>query len=118
MFKASGHLISISAGDTGIIRMPVEGAKLADKDRAVFTVKNKTGTIMIHKVIKPENAGEFVIPFVNADTEGMTPGNYEWDVRIVLNAKIGAGGDVVDGGTIATPFPPGQFTVCRVVGSV
>ena len=118
MFKVSGSMIQISAGDTGIIRMPVEGARLTDKDRAVLTVKDKNGRVMIRKVAKPENERDFVLPLVNADTESMAPGNYEWDIRIVLGAKIGAGGDVVDGDTVATPFPPGQFTVLKVVGSV
>lgn len=118
MFKVNGGLIQISAGDTGIIRMPVEGATLGDKDRAVLTVKDKNGKTLIRKVAKPESESEFVLPLVNADTENMTPGNYEWDIRIVLGAKIGSGGDVVDGDTIATPFPPGQFTVLKVVGSV
>lgn len=118
MFKASGQSIQISAGDTGVIRFDVEGARLTDKDRAVFTVKTRSGQTMIRKIIKPEKETEFMVPFVNVDTEQMEPGTYEWDIRIVLKAKLGANGDVVDGEIISTPYSPGQFTVLRVVGSV
>lgn len=118
MFKASGRGIQISAGDTGIIRFDIEGVTLTDKDRAVFTVKSRSGQTVIRKIIRPENETEVVVPLVNADTERMEPGVYEWDIRIVQNAKLGANGDVVDGSSVSTPYPPGQFTVMRTVGFV
>ena len=118
MFKASGSLIQISAGDTGIVRFDVEGTKLTEKDRAVFTAKTRSGQTVLRKIIKPEKEDEILLPFVNADTEKVTPGNYEWDIRIVLGAKFGAGGDVVDGDDVITPFLPGQFSVLRTVGNV
>ena len=118
MFKAGGNLIQISAGDTGIIRFDVEGVELTGHDRAVFTVKAKSGQVMIRKIIKPDKADCIMLPFINSDTEKMAPGVYEWDIRIVLKAKLGANGDVVDGEVISTPFAPGQFNVIRVVGSI
>jgi hypothetical protein len=118
MFKASGQSIQISAGDTGVIRFDVEGARLTDRDRGVFTVKTRSGETMIRKIIKPEKETEIMLPLVNSDTEKMQPGVYEWDIRVVLNAKFNASGDVVDGDSISTPYAPGQFTVMRVVGNV
>lgn len=118
MFLVNGRSIRISAGDTGVIRFEIEGPALGDKDRGVFTVKNQKGDVMIKKIIAPEKPDEICVPFVNSDTEKMAPGTYEWDIRVVFGAKMGAGGDVVDGENVVTPYAPGQFSVMKVVGSV
>ena len=118
MFNVSGLSIQISAGDTGVIRFEIEGTSLTEKDRGVFTVKNRNGMIMIKKIIQPERKNEICVPFVNGDTEHLTPGVYEWDMRIAIKAKIAENGDVVDGESVVTPYLPARFTVLKVVGNV
>ena len=118
MFQANNRVILLSRGDTGILRFAVEGVSLTERDRAVFTVKNSRGVVMIRKIVQPDKPDEIRIPLVNSDTENILAGSYEWDIRVVIEAKLAANGDVVDGSAVATPYPPGIFRIVKVVGSV
>ena len=117
MFKVCGRTIQVSQGDTGVLHFDVEDMPLGKRDRAVFTVKKRTGGVIMRKIAAPEG-NVFRIPFVNADTQSWKPDTYEWDLRIVLDPVYGAGGDVTDGREVITPFPPGALMVMKVVGSV
>lgn len=118
MFKANNRMIMLSQGDTGILRFEVKGTSLTSKDRAVLTVKNGKGATVIRKIAQPQKFDEIMIPFVNGDTENLPVGSYEWDIRVVIDAKFDNKGDVVDGQAIVTPYPPGVLTIVKVVGSV
>ncbi|MBQ7785978.1 MAG: hypothetical protein IJ381_07525 [Clostridia bacterium] len=118
MFKAGGRTIMISAGDTGILRFSVDGVSLTGKDRAVFTIRRKNGgSVIMQKVMEPLDEHTFMMAFVNEDTQNIKTDGYEWDIRIVLDAQM-AGGSVVDGREVITPFQPGNFQVMKVVGTV
>ena len=117
MFELYGRTIRLSRGDTGVIPFRVEGVTLTDSDRAVFTVKSRSGQVILQKVLAPD--GElFYMPFVNDETDDMKPGVYEWDLRVVLGAQLNSKGAVTDGREVITPWPPSKFEVSKVVGDV
>lgn len=95
----------------------MEGVTLTDEDRAVFTIKRKTGATLIQKIVMPED-GVFYVPFTNDETDGWKPGQYEWDLRIVLGAVTNALGEVTDGREVITPWAPNTLEVVKVVGEV
>ena len=117
MFRVRGRTIEVSAGDTGVIRFAAEGAALTQADRAVFTVKKRSGETVIEKIAVPQG-NEIRIPFVNADTEHLRADTYLWDIRYVLDAKMDEKGAVTDGREVITPMLPGAMHVMKVVGSI
>ena len=117
MFEVNGRMIRISRGDTGMITFDTDGFVLSEADRAVFTIKRRTGGMVMQKVIAPEN-GKILLPFVSEDTEKLRPDVYEWDVRFVIDAVEDENGAVTDGREVLTPFPPGDFVIVRTVGNV
>lgn len=117
MFTVSGRTIRLSRGDTGIIPFRVEGVTLTDADRAVFTVRRRSGAGLIQKVIMPED-NIFYVPFTNDETDGWREGEYSWDIRIVLDAVLDAAGKVTDGREVITPWAPGKLEVVKVVGEI
>ena len=116
MFEMHGRTIRLSQGDTGVASFLVEGVTLTAQDRGVFTL-GRSGARLIQKVVAPEG-NVLRVPFVNEETDGWQPGLYEWDLRIVLEAKTDAQGRVVDGREVITPWPPSRLEVVKVVGKV
>ena len=116
MFEMHGRTIRLSQGDTGVAAFRVEGVTLTDEDRGVFTL-GRGGSRVLQKVILPEGA-LVRVPFVNEETDGLAPGLYEWDLRIVLGAKTDEQGGVTDGREVITPWPPSRLEVVKVVGKV
>ena len=53
MFKVSGRTIQVSQGDTGVLHFDVEDMPLGKRDRAVFTVKKRTGGVIMRKIAAP-----------------------------------------------------------------
>lgn len=117
MFETNGRTIRLSAGDTGIIGFEVKGTALAEGDLAVFTVRRRSGEMMMEKVLTPED-NVLKVPFLNADTERWREGEYLWDLRIVLGARTDADGHVTDGREVITPFAPGALRVMKAVGRI
>lgn len=117
MFTVSGRTIRLSRGDTGVIHFAVEGKGLTDEDRAVFTIRRRSGAMLLQKVIPPVD-GAFFVPFTNDETDGWQPGEYSWDIRIALGAVTDENGRVTDGREVITPFPPSRLEVVKVVGEV
>lgn len=58
------------------------------------------------------------MPFINAETDRWKPGVYQWDIRIVLDARMQTDERVTDGREVITPWPPSLFEVIKVVGEV
>lgn len=116
MFDVLGRTIRISRGDTGLIRFSAEGIDLTEKDLCVFTVKRRSGGTVMEKVIEPEE-GAYLIPFTNADTE-IPVGDYEWDIRIALDAELDGTGRVTGGREVLTPWPPATLRIVKAVGNV
>ena len=117
MFDVMGRTIRISRGDTGLIRFAIEGVVLTEKDLCVFTVKRRSGGTVMEKVIEPED-NAYLVPFTNEETERTQVGDYEWDIRIALDATTDGMGRVNGGREIITPWPPAAFKIVKAVGSV
>lgn len=116
MFEVSGRMIRISRGDTGMISFETD-LELTENDRAVFTVKRRSGGMVMQKVIALED-GKILLPFVSSDTEKLRPDTYEWDIRFVIDAVEDEDGEVTDGREVLTPFAPGTMMIVRTVGDV
>ena len=117
MFEVNGQTIRLSRGDTGLITFYPEETSLTENDRAVFTVRRRSGGMVMQKVIVPKE-GKICVPLVNEETQALAAGEYEWDIRIALDAQVDAQGAVTDGREIMTPFPPSTMIVERVVGTI
>lgn len=117
MFDVLGRTIRISRGDTGVIRFLADGIELTANDLCVFTVKRRSGSVVMEKVIAPEENAYF-IPFTNEETERMQADDYLWDIRIALDAVTDDTGRVTGGREVLTPWAPGVFKIVKVVGSV
>jgi hypothetical protein len=123
MFMVDGTNIILSRGDTGAVKInavaTLDGAAFtfgAD-DRALFSVKNSNGEIIMQKAYTMTD-NSFTVYFQNEDTEGLAAGSYSWDVRYVVNAYFDASGNIVNGDQIITPKNPMTLTLLNVVGDV
>lgn len=116
MFDVLGRTIRISRGDTGLIRFAAEGVDLTEKDLCVFTVRRRNGGTVLEKVIEPEE-NAYLIPFTNEDTE-IPVDDYEWDIRIALDAVTDNTGRVTGGREIITPWAPATLKIVKAVGSI
>ena len=121
MFDVKGRQIQITAGDTGLmaVRARESGYVPTGEDRAVFTVRERTGgRVLLKKVLVPDETGCVQIPFSNADTENLRAGAYVWDIRYALHAVMDAKGNVTGGREVVTPFAPAPFLVMEAVGAI
>ena len=118
MFEANGTMIRISRGDTGLLRIMPEPLRMGEDDRAVFTIARRGGGILMEKILKAEADGALLIPFTNDETEDMPVGDYEWDIRIVLDARLDAQGRPTDGREVIMPMRIGRIKIMKVVGEV
>lgn len=123
MFIVDGYNISLSRGDTGALRVnadaTLDGAAFtfgAD-DRALFSIKNANGEIVMQKALEMEN-NSFVVYFLNADTDSLAPGQYTYDVRYIIHPYYNDDGVIVDGDQVITPELPQTFSLLVVVGDV
>ena len=61
---------------------------------------------------------EFIVTFMNADTDSLAPGGYSWDVRYVINPYYNDLGRIVDGDQVITPNQPMGAQLLNVVGDI
>ena len=123
MFKVEGYNITLSRGDTGAMRV-VATATLDGQpftfgadDRALFSIKNGQGEIVKEKVAAMDN-NAFMVYFLNADTDKLSPTNYSWDVRYIIHPYYDSNGKIVDGDQVITPKEPMSMNLLTVVGDV
>ena len=90
----NGTKIVISRGDTGAFIIHTDATMIdteepyvfGERDRAVFTIKSGTGDVLKEKAYQVSESGDFMVVFLNADTQDFDAGtNYSWDVRYVIN---------------------------------
>lgn len=122
MFRVDGYHITLSAGDTGGIKVRAratlngEAFTFGSDDRALFSIRNGQGEIVIEKVAQMTN-NIFNVYFQNSDTEALPAGDYPWDVRYIIG-PLYSGGKVVDGNQVITPKRPQVLTIEGTVGKV
>ena len=123
MFNVEGYNINLSRGDTGALKVTAtatlngEPFTFGTDDRALFSIKNSQGEVVKEKVAQMTN-NQFTVYFLNADTDSLAPGPYEWDVRYVINPYYNAAGRIVDGDQVITPKAPQTMQLLTVVGDV
>lgn len=123
MFNVEGNTITLSRGDTGALRITATATldgqpyTFGPDDRALFSIKNGQGEIVKEKVAAMEN-NAFVVYFLNADTDSLSPSNYQWDVRYIIHPYYDAEGRIIDGDQVITPKTPQTMTILPVVGDI
>ena len=124
MFDVEDYNIRLSRGDTGAMWVDAtatlddEPYTFAENDRALFSIKNPNGEIIMQKQCAMTN-NSFIVYFLNADTDSLSPAdNYTWDVRYVINPYYDANGKIVDGDQVITPKEPQTMNLLTVVGDV
>jgi len=110
--------ITLHRGDTGKVGITAatEYTFGAD-DVALFTVKSPDGTIIKSEIHMLDDK-RFEVAFTNGETDYLSPGTYEWDVRYIANPVYDEDGSVVDGDIVATPRDPMAMNVLRTVGQI
>ena len=66
-------------------------------------------------MIEPED-NSYLVPFTNEETERMQVGEYEWDIRIALDAVTDDEGRVTGGREIITPWGPAPMRIVKAGG--
>ena len=104
-------------GDTGSFTLRVTGHTFGADDRMLFTVRDRTKTIVIQRVYEmTDNAAE--VEFANADTDYLPAGEYQWDARYIENPQYDTNDEIVDGDGVSTPGSPYQLHLLDTVGQV
>lgn len=123
MFNVEDYTITLSRGDTGALIVnataTLDGSDytFAAEDRALFSIKNANGEIIMQKAYEmTDNA--FTVYFLNGDTDSLSPGAYSWDVRYIIHPYYDASGKIIDGDQVITPNTPMNMTLLTVVGDV
>ena len=122
MFSVDGNTITLSRGDTGGIKIKAvatlngEPFTFGSDDRALFSIKNSQGEVLKEKVAELTN-NEFMVYFMNSDTDSLSPGSYSWDVRYVVNPYY-QNGRIVNGDQVLTPKEPMTINILTVVGDI
>ena len=110
--------ITMHRGDTGEMTVKARGYDFDSVDRALFTVKDDQGTEIMSRVYSMTN-NQFVVEFVNADTDHLTPKTYWWDVRYVMSPTYDpVTGKIDDGDAVTTPGSPFQLRILSTVGLI
>lgn len=115
MVDANTGMIEMNVGDTGAFEIAGErtdGVDFTADDRAVLTVKNAAGAIVIERIypLADDELGNGValVQLHNNDTDSLEPGIYTWEVRFVVHPYYDAAGRIVNGDIVRTPGIDGQ----------
>lgn len=107
--------VTLNAGDTG--SWFIDGSRddevpFTAADRAVFTVKDSQGEIVLERVFGLADAdlgnGTIFIMLDNDDTDDWTPGTYTYEVRYVVNPYYDEDGKIISGDIVWTPGIDGE----------
>lgn len=122
MFSIDNGSISLSRGDTASFTITATGGyTFAAEDRALFTVKDGNGEVIMERVYALDTElgnGVFMVQFSNSDTDQLTPGVYSWDVRYIIGPYYNAAGRIIDGDQVVTPKAALNLTLLSTVGEV
>lgn len=94
VYSAEGDMVC-PRGDTGALKVTVSGITLNAGDMLVFGVFDPVrGRTLLRKQAEIVN-GEAILTFTNADTRGLRPGMYRYNLRIVTDPELDEKGNVV-----------------------
>ncbi len=94
--------IEMHRGNTGTLRIHLKGYTFGNNDRVLFTMKSMSGSEIKSQICEVDAEGYIEIPFVNTDTDHLTPGQYVWAVTAATD-PVYEGGKIVDGSGVCTP---------------
>lgn len=123
MYNVEDYTISLSRGDTGALKVNATASldgqafTFGTDDRALFSIKNANGDIIMQKACEMTN-NSFTVYFLNSDTDSLAPGQYLWDVRYIIHPYYDSNGRIVNGDQVITPKMPMTMTLLTVVGDV
>lgn len=118
MFSVDGLNITLSRGETGAVTIKSGVTDWAPEDRALLTVKNSAGAVVLKQIHKLDAAGDFVLKFNNSTTDTWPVGVYSYDVRYIVQPSYNGDFDIVDGQEVITPMNPATITIKNTVGEV
>lgn len=104
MFKldTDGSTILIHRGNTGTVRITLDGYTFGNNDRVLFRMLGSNGTIIKSEICQVVD-GAIEIEFVNTDTDYLSPGDYRYGVTAATDPVYDGEGDIVNGSGVATP---------------
>ena len=123
MFVVEDYNISLSRGDTGALRVNAtatlsgEPFTFGSDDRALFSIRNANGEIIMQKA-SPMVNNSFTVYFLNNDTDSLSPGAFTWDVRYIIHPYYDDDGKIINGDQVITPKQPMTMALLTVVGDV
>lgn len=123
MYSVEDYTITLSRGDTGALYVEADAEldgepfTFGSDDRALFSIKNANGELIMEKVCEMED-NAFIVYFLNADTDSLAPGSYSWDVRYVIHPYYDDTGKLINGDQVITPNAPMSMNLLTVVGDV
>lgn len=123
MFVVEDYNISLSRGDTGALRVNATATLAGEPftfgadDRALFSIKNANGEIIMQKASAMVN-NSFTVYFLNNDTDSLSPGAFTWDVRYIIHPYYDDDGKIINGDQVITPKQPMTMALLTVVGDV
>ena len=121
MFSIENGAITLSRGDTASFTVTANGYVFAAEDRALFTVRNGNGDVIMERVYALTGDlgnGVFLVQLSNSDTDQLPPGAYSWDVRYIIGPYYNAAGRIIDGNQVITPKTAQNLTLIATVGEV
>lgn len=117
MFEVKDRRIIISRGDTALLTIVSTGRVLTMYDAVLLTVSHKRYGTIVQSIQIPDNEGKTYFAFMNQETCKWYPAEYDWDIRVVLDAIID-GDEIIGGRDVTTPFSGDKFIVRNTVGDV
>lgn len=111
MLELNGLSVRITRGDTAALAVTLTGDVPPNGSRAIVTLKRAVGTAAIWEKRLSVQDGVVSITLAHEDTN-ITPGEYRWDMRLIMYAANGLPAEII------TPFTPQPWRVLEVVGDV
>jgi hypothetical protein len=104
MFKldTDGSTILMHRGNTGTVRITLDGYTFGNNDRVLFRMRSSNGTIVKDKICEVVD-GAIEIEFVNTDTDYLSPGYYYYGVTAATDPVYDDEGNIVNGTGVDTP---------------
>lgn len=106
--------VTMNVGDTGswfVVGARDDEVAFTAADRAVFTIKNAAGEIVLDREYGLADAdlgnGVVFIQLDNNDTDDWSPGSYTYEVRFIVN-PYREGGEITSGNIVDTPGIDGK----------
>ena len=106
--------IEMNSGDTGDFFVDAardDGEPFTDDDRAVFTINNAMGETVMERIygLSDQDLGNGTVhvELSNDDTDDLSPGQYTYEFRFVVN-PVWVDGRITTGDLVDTPGTDGK----------